>query len=175
MKAVFVDRDGTLIKDIGYPHRSEDFNMLPSTSKAIKKLNEGRYLVIVVTNQSGVARGYFSEKEMKKFNAYLISEFRKKGARIDAIYCCPHHKNAKIKKYRKDCVCRKPKPGMLLRAAREHRIDLKESWMVGDKKSDVLAGKAAGCKTIFIGARSLGADEVAKDLKQAAKHILRKR
>jgi D-glycero-D-manno-heptose 1,7-bisphosphate phosphatase len=175
MKAVFLDRDGVITVDLGYVHLIEDLKLLPGAVEAIKRFNAAGFLVVIVTNQSGVARGYYTENAVKRFNRHLVSELKEHGAKIDAVYYCPHHREGAVKKYMKDCDCRKPKPGMLLRAAREHCIDLKGSWMVGDKVSDVLAGKAAGCRTIIIGGRKGEADGAAKDLKAAAAYILGRR
>lgn len=150
-KAIFLDRNGAIIEDTGYPHRIEDMKILKATSDAIKKLNKAGYLIILVTNQSGIGRSIFTEKEMDIFNRKMIEQLKKDGVVIDAVYFCPHHPEAKIEKYRKVCECRKPKPGMLLKAAKEHNISLKDSWMIGDKEDDISAGKAAGCKTIKLG------------------------
>lgn len=172
MKAVFLDRDGVVVADKGYVYKRSDFELLVGVPEAIKKLNRANFLVIIVTNQSGVARGYYSEDDLKLFNSYMISKLEKHGAKIDAIYYCPHYKEAKLDEYRKDCECRKPKPGMLVKAAKEYGIDLNASWVVGDKISDVLAGKAAGCKTLFIGKEKGGADVFAKDLNEAVDYII---
>jgi len=174
MKAVFLDRDGVVVADRNYQFRISDMEILEGVPEAIISLNEAGFQVIIVSNQSGVARGYFSEKDVRKFNDYLASELKKAGARIDGMYYCPHHPTeAKVAKYRKDCDCRKPKPGMLLCAARDHNISLPKSWVVGDKDSDIGAGKAAGCRTIFVGKdQSKAADFFAKDLKDAVARIL---
>ncbi len=113
-------------------------------------LNDRDIKVIVVTNQSGIARGMYNESETIRFNEALQSELKQKNAYIDGFYHCPHHPEAKIKKYRKKCDCRKPNPGMILQAAEEHDIDLEKSYMIGDRKRDIAAGKKAGCKTIHV-------------------------
>jgi rfaE bifunctional protein nucleotidyltransferase chain/domain len=169
-KAVFLDRDGVLIEDTGYPHLIEEMKILPGASEAIKRLKKAGYLIVIVSNQSGIARGLFTEKEMEEFNRKLVYQLRKEGATIDAIYFCPHHPEGKVKKHKKSCECRKPKPGMLLKAAREHMISLQNSWMIGDKEDDIAAGKAVGCKTIKIDKKA-GTDFSAKTLLEAVEII----
>jgi len=164
-KAIFLDRDGTIIADKGFVHKKEDLELLPGAVEAIKLANHHGFLVIVVTNQSGIARGYFTEDQLKAFNAHLAWTLKTQGARIDAFYYCPHHPEAPIKAYRKDCPCRKPRPGLLLKAAEELNIDLAKSYMVGDSPRDVEAGKRAGCHTILLGRE-------AKNLLEAVQLIL---
>ncbi len=162
-KAIFLDRDGTIIVDKGFVHKKEDLELLPGAVEAIKLAREAGFMVVVVTNQSGVARGYFTEEEVKNFNAHLNRVLGQRGARIDAFYYCPHHPEAPIPTYRKACLCRKPQPGLILQAARELDIDLSQSWTIGDSPRDVEAGRRAGCKTILL--------EKGKDLLQAIKEI----
>ncbi len=142
-RAVFLDRDGTIAIDVSYCRRPEDFKLFPSTAKAIKLLNEYGYKVIVITNQSGVARGYFDEDTLDRIHQKMQRELTEEGARIDGIYYCPHHPDD-------SCECRKPKPKMILQAAKEHDIDLKQSFMVGDKPMDIQAGQNAGCRTVLL-------------------------
>lgn len=150
-RAVFVDRDGVLIIDPPhYAHRLDQLNFYPRVEEAIKILNENGFLVVVVTNQNGVAIGYYNEEDVKLFHQAMKEKLKEKGAYIDAIYYCPHHPEAKVEKYRLDCDCRKPNPGMLLKAAEEHDIDLKQSFMIGDKCSDIEAGIRAGCKKTIL-------------------------
>jgi len=150
-KAVFLDRDGVITKDPPhYAHKKEQLSLIPKSAEAIRLLNENGYKVIIVSNQSGIARGYYPEEDTKRFNKELEEELGKNNAHIDAIYYCPHHPTAKLKKYRLKCDCRKPKPGMILRASEEHDVDLTNSFMIGDRKGDVVAGKKAGCKTIHV-------------------------
>ena len=149
-RAVFLDRDGTIIEDVGYLNECSKIKFLPRVSKAIKLLNKNRFKVIVVTNQSGVARGYFTEETVKEINQNIQELLAKQGAFIDKIYYCPHHLEGTIEEYRKDCLCRKPNPGMIEKAAHEFGIDLKNSFVIGDKRSDVEAGHRVGCKTIFL-------------------------
>ena len=150
-RAVFLDRDGVITQDPPhYAHRLDQLKLIPGSLEAIKLLNENEFKVIVVSNQSGVAKGYFQEEDVRIFNRALGEQLKKKESYIDAIYYCPHHSEAKIEEYRIDCECRKPKPGMLLKAALKINIDLKKSFMIGDKWSDISAGYEAGCKTILV-------------------------
>ena len=157
--AVFLDRDGTLIEDVGYPHRPEDLRLLPGVVPALQKLQALGFVLVVVTNQSGIARGYFSEDQMHAFHTLLCERLAEAGVRIEAIYHCPFHPDASVSKYRCDSPLRKPKPGMLLLAAEELRLDLPASYAVGDKKSDVLAGQAAGCRTVLVQTGKAGTGE----------------
>lgn len=143
-RAFFLDRDGTLNEDRGYVHKVEDFVFLPGAVEAIKMINRHGYLAVVVTNQSGVARGYYTRRDVEDLYAHVSRQLFAAGARIDAFYWCPHHPL-------EQCRCRKPRPGMLLRAAREMDIDLAGSVMVGDRVSDVMAGLGAGCRPYYIG------------------------
>jgi D-glycero-D-manno-heptose 1,7-bisphosphate phosphatase len=150
-RAVFLDRDGVITEDPPhYAHRLDQLKLIPESAEAIKLLNNNGFNVIVVSNQSGVARGYYDEHDVQIFNRAMEEELKKKGAHIDAIYYCLHHPDAKIETYRRDCDCRKPKPGMIKRAEKDLDLDLKESFMIGDKKSDIEAGHRAGCKTMLV-------------------------
>lgn len=150
-KAVFLDRDGTINLDRGYTYRVEDLEFLPGSVEGIKLLNMSNWLVIVVTNQSGIARGYYTEEDVRTFHNAMNEELEKYGAWIDAFYFCPHHPKEGIGKYRVSCECRKPRPGLILRAAMDFNVNLSCSWVIGDKETDIMAGKAAGCKTLQIG------------------------
>lgn len=162
-KAVFVDRDGVLTEDPPcYAHRLDQLNFYPMVAEAIRILNEEGFLVVVVSNQGGIACGYYQEEEAILFNKTLKERLEKEGAYIDAIYYCPHHPKAAIKKYRLDCNCRKPNSGMLLKAAKEHGIDLKQSYIVGDKCSDIEAGKRAECKKTILVKTGHGVQHVGK-------------
>lgn len=149
-EAVFLDRDGTLIEEVHYLAELSQVRLIPGAADAVRKLNDAGALVIVVTNQSGVARGYFPEANVALVHERLSVLLAECGARIDAFYYCPHHATEGVKTYRVACECRKPKPGMLLTASREHSIDLTQSWMIGDKPCDAEAGAAAGCRTILV-------------------------
>ncbi len=151
MKAVFLDRDGVIIEDANLLSKKEDIKIIEGSAKAIRILNDKGFLVLVITNQPVVARGIITEKEVEKINNDLIERISKEsGGKIDKFYFCPHHPNANLKEYRKVCECRKPSPGMILEAAKDFNIDLKESWMIGDMITDIVAGKKAGCKTIMV-------------------------
>jgi len=145
--AVFLDRDGTLNVEKEYLHRWEDWEWIPGAIDAIRRLNEAGYLVIVTTNQSGVARGYYAEADVERLHRQVDEDLAHHGAHIDAYYYCPHHPQyGEIR----DCDCRKPEPGMLLAAAREHDIDLEHSFMIGDKAADVEAALAVGATPILV-------------------------
>jgi D-glycero-D-manno-heptose 1,7-bisphosphate phosphatase len=148
--AVFLDRDGTINEEINYLSRIDDFRFLPGAIEAIKTLNDAALLAVVITNQAGVARGYYDEKRITEIHDFMQKQLRRSGARLDGIYYCPHHPTAGIGKYKIDCACRKPKPGMLEKAAADLKIDLSKSFIIGDKLSDLRAGLAVGCKTILV-------------------------
>jgi len=147
-KAVFLDRDGTINRDTGYLHRIEDLEIFPWAYEAIRKLNQADYLVVVVTNQSGIARSMYNLADVHKLHAEIDRRLAENDARIDCYYICPHHPDADHKDYGVACDCRKGQPGMLLQAAIDLGIDLKGSFMIGDKQSDVEAGQRAGCTVI---------------------------
>lgn len=153
-KAIFVDRDGTINKYVGFLRNINEFELETGVSKAIKKINHSEYLVIVVTNQPVIARGEVTYQELEAIHNKMETLLGLDGAYVDAIYFCPHHPHkgyaGEIPELKLDCDCRKPKPGMLLQAAVEYNIDLSNSYMIGDGENDVLAGEAAGCKTILI-------------------------
>ena len=142
-RAVFIDRDGTMAKDVSYCSCPEDFELLPNTGKAIRLLNEHGFKVIVITNQSGIARGYFTEEMLAKIHEKMKDELAKEGAWVDAIYYCPHRPED-------NCQCRKPKPKLALQAAKDHNIEIKDSLVVGDLQMDIDLGKAIGCRTILV-------------------------
>ena len=171
-RAVFIDRDGTIAKNINYCSRPEDFELLPHTAKAISLLNQHGFKVIVITNQSGIARGYFTEEMLAKIHEKMKSELAKEGAWVDAIYYCPHHPDD-------NCQCRKPEPKLALQAAKDHDIELDSSFVVGDLQMDIDLGKAIGCRTILIGTAPPMNDEnpksdiVVSDLLTAVQIIVR--
>ena len=152
-KAVFLDRDGVLNEDRGLLCKKNEIKILPGVVKALRKLKNKGYGLIVVTSQPVIARGIVSEEEVKELHDFLNNEVENL---IDEFYVCPHHPEMHpdvpefVKKYRIACNCRKPAPGLLIKAAKDFNIDLKKSWMIGDKASDIVAGKSAGCKTIMI-------------------------
>ncbi|WP_026659832.1 D-glycero-beta-D-manno-heptose 1,7-bisphosphate 7-phosphatase [Butyrivibrio sp. AC2005] len=153
-KAVFLDRDGTINKYVGFLRNIDEFELLPGVSEAIKKINESGYLAIVVTNQPVIARGEVTYDELHEIHNKMETLLGQDGAYLDAIYYCPHHPDSgfdgEIKELKINCECRKPKPGMLIAAAEDYNIDLTHSYMVGDGQNDIAAGNAAGCKTILI-------------------------
>jgi D-glycero-D-manno-heptose 1,7-bisphosphate phosphatase len=150
-KAVFLDRDGVINVEKGYVHRIEEFELLPGVPRAIRLLKDAGFLVIVVTNQSGIARGYYPLDAVHRLHRHLDEELAAFGACIDAYYVCPHHPEHGIGDLKVDCSCRKPLPGMLEQAAADFGIHLSESYMIGDKPTDVEAGLAAGCRPLFLG------------------------
>ena len=150
-KAVFMDRDGTLSFEVGYVNHISRFKLYPFTPQAIKLLNESDYLAICVTNQAGVARGYFEESLVKEVHKKMQNCLKKEGAYLDDIFYCPHHPTAGGNPdFTVECNCRKPKPGMLLDAAKKHNIDLTQSFVIGDKITDVELAKKVGAKGIMV-------------------------
>jgi D-glycero-D-manno-heptose 1,7-bisphosphate phosphatase len=149
-RAVFMDRDGTISEEVGYVNHAARYRVFPYSAEAVRLLNEAGWLAILVTNQAGVARGYFTEELIGSVHAVLKSELEKQGARLDAIYYCAHHPSVGEPPYRFDCDCRKPKPGLIQRAAAEFEIDLAASWMVGDRYSDIELARNAGARSAFV-------------------------
>jgi len=148
-RAVFIDRDGTINEEKDYLYRADEFTFIPGAPEAIRLLNEAGFLVIVVTNQSGVARGYYTEEDVHLLHRHIAAQLEQVGARVDAWSYCPHHPAGRGS-YALPCRCRKPLPGMLLEAAGRFEIDLQFSVMIGDKLVDVEAGRAAGCRPILV-------------------------
>lgn len=179
MKAVFLDRDGTINKEVNVLRDLKQLKILPKVGEAIKSFNRLGFLVIVITNQAVVARGWLTEKEVDHIHGIMIKRLSRKGAKIDAIYYCPHHPEGNLKKYRISCRCRKPNPGMILEAAKKFKIDFKKSFMIGDHTRDILAGKNAKLKTIIVRTGHAGKDGhydvkpdfVAKNLFEAVKIV----
>lgn len=149
-KTVFLDRDGTINIEKNYLYKPEEFEFIKNAPEAIKLLKDHGYQVIVVTNQAGVARGYYTEEDVKHLHTYINEQLRKWDTSIDAFYYCPHHPTAGIGKYRVECNCRKPKTGMFEQACRDFEVDKEHSWMIGDNKGDIEAGKNFGLKTILV-------------------------
>lgn len=155
-RAIFFDRDGVLNEEVGYLYEVEKFRWIEGAKETIKLCNEKNILTIVVTNQSGVARNYYSEDDVKKFHNFMQEDLKKIGAHIDAFYYCPHHPEGAVAEYRKVCDCRKPKPGMIFKAQKDFDIDLKKSALIGDSKRDIEAAENAGVgKAIFFGGGNL--------------------
>lgn len=167
-KAIFLDRDGTINEYVGFLTDIKEFRLLDGVAEAIRKINASGYLAIVVTNQPIIARGEVSFTELQEIHNKMETLLGAEGVYIDAIYFCPHHPDKGFEgervEYKISCDCRKPKPGMLLKAAEDFNIDLSRSWMVGDGKNDVEAGKNAGCKTVLIGTEDYGQDRKVSSL-----------
>lgn len=149
-KAVFLDRDGTINVEKNYLHRVEDFTFIPGVPQAIRRLNEAGFLVVVVTNQSGVARGYFELDDVHRLHDHVGSLLACQQAHVDGFFICPHHPESGKGRWRKRCDCRKGEPGLLLQAAEQLSIDLHRSFMVGDKPADMDAGLRAGCTPLLV-------------------------
>jgi len=171
VKAVFIDRDGTInTKSPGYVCKISDFKFMPGVVAALKELSKTGYKIIVITNQSGIARGQLNEKDLSGIHGWMVGELNKEGARIDRIYYCPHHPDG-------GCLCRKPAIGMFLKAAEDFGINLSKSWMIGDDARDVVAGREANIRTIKLGEKmpedlKLEPNHYASDLPEAIKIIL---
>ncbi|MEK6947274.1 MAG: HAD family hydrolase [Nanoarchaeota archaeon] len=171
-RTVFLDRDGSIVEDKGYTYRLEDYKLIPNAVEGLKLLKD--YKLIIVTNQSGIGRGYFAMEDFEKFNNHLILELKKHNIKIEKTYVCPHNPED-------NCDCRKPKTKLIKDAAKEFNIDLSKSFMIGDKNIDIQMGKNAGVKTILVltgngmkEKENSNADYIAKDLVEAAKWILNK-
>jgi D-glycero-D-manno-heptose 1,7-bisphosphate phosphatase len=159
--AVFLDRDGTLIEEVGYLDRLDRITLFPWSLDSVRLLHRAGFKVVVITNQAGVARGYFGEAFVRRTHDHLDGLVRAAGAEVAGYYYCPHHPQATVAEYRGSCECRKPAPGLLLRAAREHDIDLARSFAVGDRWTDIEAGAHAGVRTILV-LTGYGSAEAAK-------------
>ncbi|HEX8844167.1 MAG TPA: HAD family hydrolase [Pyrinomonadaceae bacterium] len=149
-RACFMDRDGTISEEIGYVNHPARYRVFSYSGEAVRLLNENDWLAILVTNQAGVARGYFTEDLIAAVHDRLGLELESKEARLDAIYYCAHHPTVGESPYRLDCECRKPKPGLIESAAREFDINLAESWMIGDRYSDIELARNAGVRSAFV-------------------------
>lgn len=175
-KAVFLDRDGTINKYVGFLRNIDEFELLDGAVEAIKKINASGYLAIVVTNQPVIARGEVSFEELERIHNKMETLLGKEGAYLDAIYFCPHHPHKGYEGERPelkfDCNCRKPKPGMLLKAAQDFNIDLAQSWMIGDGENDIRAGQNAGCRTALIGNETYGQTVTVSSLKNFVEQYL---
>lgn len=187
-KIVFLDRDGTLNEEVNYLHRPEDMHLLPGVAEALRRLKEAGFKLVVVTNQAGVARGYYTEEDVISLHRYMNELLAAKGAEIDGFYYCPHHPVHGIGSYKKECSCRKPGIGMFLQAERQFQADKAHSYMIGDKLLDTQAGKNYGVASILVGTgygkeiheagqaqgeNAPSYDYYAEDLSQAADWILR--
>ncbi len=148
--ALFLDRDGTLTEEVGYVNHPARLRLLPRSAEAIRRLNQAGVAAVVVTNQAGVARGYFSEDVLHAVNAALVARLKEAGAHLDGIYVCPHHPTEGEPPFRTLCECRKPKPGLLQRAAAELGLDLRASTLVGDKASDLVPAHLVGARAVLV-------------------------
>lgn len=145
-KAVFLDRDGVINVEKEYLHKWQDFEFLPTVLETCRKINEAGYLIVIITNQSGIARGFYSLGDFDLLTEQMLQEFKEQGINVADVYCCPHHPD-----YDGDCDCRKPEPGMILQAVNDFDIDLSQSFLAGDKESDIEAGINAGiCKNFLM-------------------------
>jgi histidinol-phosphate phosphatase family protein len=171
-KAVFLDRDGTIAYDVPYCSKPEDFKLMPTVPEAIRLLNSKKYKVIVITNQSGIARGYFTVETLAQIHNKMRNDLEKQGAFIDAVYYCPHHPDDK-------CDCRKPNTGLFLKAIKEHEVETLSSSIIGDMQLDIDSGKKLGCKTVLVTPDNPNVqndsppDYCAKNLLDAAQWIIR--
>ncbi len=185
-RAVFMDRDGTISEEVGYVNHPSRYRVFPYSAEAVRRLNEAGWLAILVTNQAGVARGYFTEEVITAVHIVLSQELEKQGARLDAIYYCAHHPTVGHEPYRFDCNCRKPKPGLIERAVEEFDIDPAQSWMIGDRYSDIELARNAHVRSAFVlsgygrgeweyqrAAWKHQPDMVAEDLLEAVRKIVR--
>ena len=149
-RALFLDRDGVINKDVGYLHRIENFEFIEGAVEACRQFQEAGYLLIVITNQAGIARGYYTEEQFHTLNDWMVAEFRESGVQLTRVYYSPYHPEQGQGKYKQDTFCRKPNPGLILQAQRDFDIDLSRSILVGDKESDIEAGLAAKVSTCVL-------------------------
>lgn len=187
-RVVFLDRDGTINEEVKYLHRPEDLRLLPGVAKAMERLRSHGFFIVVVTNQAGVARGYYGEEDVIRLHGHLNECLKEQGAFVDHFFYCPHHPEHGVGKYLTDCQCRKPKTGLFHRAEEFYRVDKGHSYMVGDKLLDVEAGHRYGVKSVLVGTgygkelyscltaeeRKLAFDHYAPDLLAAADWIIEK-
>ena len=156
-KAVFIDRDGTINVNVGYLDNPDDFQMYPGVAEGIKLLQENGFKIIIITNQSGIARGYFTVETLKRIHERMLKEFYDKGVTIDAIYYCPHHPD-------EGCGCRKPNTDLFEKAVKEHNIDITRSYVIGDRMLDIEAGHRMGLKTVLVPEKK---EKVEKEMKKS--------
>lgn len=179
-RAVFLDRDGVLISEVDYLSDPGKLKLIPGAAQAVARLRAAGYRVIVVSNQSGVARGVFSLSRLKQVNAKLRADLRAEGTRLDGLYVCPHHPDAPVARYRRNCLCRKPFPGMIRQAVRRFRLAVAQCFLVGDSTVDLEAATRAGCRPLLVrtgkggrdGAHDAAPEKVFADLPAAADWIL---
>ena len=150
MKACLLDRDGVLIKETNYLSSPKEVSIFPEAIRALQLLKENNYKIIVVTNQAGVAKGFFAEACISEVHAEIDRQLKQHNLKIDHYYYCPHHPEGIVEQYKKSCNCRKPMPGMIQRAQKDYNLDLSKSFLIGDKISDLLAAKNSGCLGILV-------------------------
>lgn len=180
-RGVFLDRDGTLIEEVGYLDRLDRVQFFPYSIDAVRLLNRAGLAVIITTNQAGIARGFFDEAFVESTHRHLSATLNAGGAKVDAFYYCPHHPDGVVESYRRACDCRKPQPGLLRRAASDHGLDLQRSFVVGDRAHDIAAGTAVGARGVLVrtgygdrvASANHGAAAVADNLMSAVSWILR--
>jgi D-glycero-D-manno-heptose 1,7-bisphosphate phosphatase len=149
-RAILLDRDGTLVEPRHYPTRPEELHVFDGIDAPLRRLQTAGFRLALITNQGGLAHGYFSADQLERMHDHLTAELAGRGVRLDAIYYCPHHPAGVVPELARDCDCRKPQPGMLLRAAADLELDLQRSWFVGDILDDIEAGRRAGCRTVLV-------------------------
>lgn len=184
-RVIFLDRDGTLNEEVNYLYRKEDLKILDGVPEALRMFRDQGYRIVVITNQAGVARGYYKEEDVQALHAYMNELLRAQGAEIDAFFYCPHHPEHGVGEYKKVCCCRKPEIGMFQQAEKLFAVDKNSSWMIGDKLIDVRAGRNYGVRTVLVGTgygkaeheNALAGEELpydiyAETLKDAARAIL---
>ena len=168
-KALFIDRDGIINEDTGYPHKPEHIRFNEAVFPLCKAAAEKGYLLIVITNQAGVAKGKFTEEDVKSLHQWMMGEFKKRGIAITGFYYCPHHPEASVPEYRVACNCRKPKPGMIEQAMKDFNIDMRRSLVIGDKPSDRIA--LEGLRSIIVKSRYSGDDFDAEELSEVMRYL----
>ena len=175
-RAAFLDRDGTINVDVDYLSRVEDVRLLPGAAEAVRRLGEAGLLRVIISNQSAVARGMITEETLEALNGEIARQLGEHDAGIDAVYCCPHLPDGAVAAYARECDCRKPKPGLFTRAARDLDIDIAASFCVGDSERDLIAAQAAGCGTLILIANERPdgtiADAVVPGLLEAVEWVL---
>jgi len=178
-KAVFLDRDGTVNREVDLLRDIKQLRLIPGAAAAIRELNRLGFLVIIITNQPVIARGWVSKRELDRIHALLARRLGRKGAKVDAIYYCPHHPHANLRRYRMRCSCRKPNIGLIRKAVKAFKIDVRRSFMIGDSTRDIETGRRAGLKTVLVKTGYAGKDRkynvepdfVARDMIQAVRFI----
>lgn len=168
--ALFLDRDGTLVHPRHYPSRPEQLHLYAGIGPTLRALQSTGLRLVIITNQAGIARGYLTEDDLRRMHDYLRQQLSQLGVHVDGIYHCPHHPDGVIPELAVRCKCRKPQPGMLLRAAQELAIDLEQSWFVGDILDDVEAGNRAGCRTILV---DLGTEQLPEQQVRCPSYVAR--